>query len=326
MAKGYATFVLVLALLTGAGLFYERDVRDPTEGGTLPTPETIGPDWYVAVDDDLIHWDDYVHYTGYGPAIANARMADVMIVGNSRAQFSFDPPMIAKYGQEHSLRFYDMGFGFGESTHFTELIFDRHDIRPPVVVVMVDIFPYDTFTDSLSPFAQSIVDKGTWGANRTVYSHMWMNMLQLPLQHLFPYFHSNNLRTILYRSWTTGFWGRQLVYQTPGAFPGPTPVDERPPGIREIEIAKAQAFVQRMQARGSQVIFSWVPTPATPRAAAQDLADAAHVPLIAPDLDLATLRSVDGSHLDVEGSQRYTEQFEAQLTPMLRRLLPGKVQ
>jgi hypothetical protein len=72
MIRGCAAFAVTLGLLIGVGLFYERDVRDRTAGGTLPTLESMGPDWYIAVDDDLIHWDHYIHYAGYGSAIESA--------------------------------------------------------------------------------------------------------------------------------------------------------------------------------------------------------------------------------------------------------------
>jgi hypothetical protein len=319
MVRTGVAFVVVLAALTVAGLLYERDIRDPNVGGTLPTPQLMGPDWYVAVDDDLIHWDHYIHYTGYGPAIANLKAADVVILGNSRSQYSFDPDEIVAYSAEHGTRIYNMGFGHGESLKFAEVVLNQHDVRPRIIVVMVDVGP-SSFSNVMSPFAESIVSKGTWGATRYVYSNMLARLVQEPMQRVFPYFHASNPRTILYRSWSHGFWGRQVAArEAPSWDPIETATDFRPADVRRTERAEARAFVRRMRARGSAVVFGWVHTPLSPKRSAADLAEAADVPLIAPDI--RGLRTFDGTHLDVESARRYTLAFEEQLTPIVGRIL-----
>ena len=87
-------------------------------------------------------------------------------------------------------------------------------------------------------------------------------------------------------------------------------------------MAEARAFVQRMQARGSAVIFAWIPSPDSTREAAVDLAMAAGVPLIAPDLD--RLRTFDTFHLDVDSARRYTAAFERELGPIVEPFMAGR--
>lgn len=326
IVRGYVAFAVVLALLVVAGLRYDREFRDPTAGGTLPSPESIGPDWYVAADDQLLTWDHYVYYAGYGTAVANARASDVVIVGNSRSQYALIADDVLDVGRQRGWRIHHMGVGHGESMRFTEMIFERHDIRPAVVIVGVDTSVVaSSFSAKLSPFAQAMIDKGSWAAIREVYGHYWLDAVRLPMEHLLPSAHPNDLRKIIYRSWSTGFWRRQgSSLDSPGQFPIESYVDSRTAEVRAHQTAEARAFVQRMRARGSAVVFAWIPTPDTTRESAVDLAAAADVPLIAPDLE--GLRTFDGSHLDLDSAQRYTAAFLDQLGPIVEPLMAARSQ
>jgi hypothetical protein len=309
MTSVLAIFALVFAALTAGGMWAVGNVPAVTArwGPPPPLPPQPGEDWYIAYDQDNVARDHYVMYTGYGPAIAYAKGADAVIVGDSRSQIGFLREELAAYTEREGVRFYNMSLGFFEGDPFFTEVIRRQDLRPRYLIVNVDVSQGNFFRAEPSALGKKILAGGGWTAQKYIYGRYMSDIVESTVQKAFPYYPGPKQGTVMYRSWSNGFWNRDKMIGYKGPYPVKPFVDTQSADERAEEQQRARVFAREMEARGSRVVFTWVPASYMNRDRAKAIAEAAGVPFISPDLE--GLATIDEGHLDGESAERFSIAF-----------------
>lgn len=269
--------------------------------------------------------DHHVLFFGLDTEVqARLGAADVLFLGNSRLMFALRPEVLRPAFAAIDRSYYALGFGFREADRFPLAIIRRFDLRPRVVVVNADGF----FGGGLSPWAE-VVNRDTpfaarklrWEAEtahdvrRTVHivAPNWLALFGRP-----GLGHARELNT--YRSRLDGTWQVSPWPESRTTF-RPPPLDG--PALTRGEIAAARAFKAEMDARGTRIVLTRVPTP-DPHAAAGParFADLLRVPLVV--VETPGLTSGDGSHLDEASAHDWSRAFVSALTPHLTDPVPPR--
>jgi len=116
-----------------------------------------GNDHFLAYCDSQ-QYADYEHGALlYGlelSAIDSIRRAEVLFVGNSRLQAGFSTKAVRDYFNAINVRFFVMGFGYGEESTFSFAVLRKWGASPKVLVVNADPF----FSEKLSPPARDALE------------------------------------------------------------------------------------------------------------------------------------------------------------------------
>jgi hypothetical protein len=260
------------------------------------------------------HTDHHVLYHGLDP-VTNERLdsADVLWLGNSRLQFALRRSVLRPFFSPRSLSYFVLGFGHEETFHFPLSILDRRKLRPTVVLVNVDGF----FVGPPSEWAVGVMTDSRFDAFKWWFENEAAHESRLLLHAWLPHWPdrlSSRRDMVVHRSRLDGTW----FVGTPEVTVGPLPVSlEATPPVEE-RVTNARAFVERMRAQGTSVIFCLVPGPSTSRATAESLAQQVGVPLLAPELDMPL--TMDGSHLTEESATEFAALLLDALEPHLEGL------
>jgi hypothetical protein len=272
-------------------------------------------DVYLAADRGG-HVDHHVHYFGLDDdAIDALRDAEVLFLGNSRLMFALRPHTLDAFFAVRNLDYYVMGFGFREGDRFPLAILRRFDIRPRLVVVNADGF----FGKDLSEWAVNVIDdtrfdavkyqrenEVTHSVRRAVHQLVpnWLDLFERPGV-------DEGEEFIAYRSRINGTW-RPSPWPAHGeAVPLYRPDGRAAPWTLDA----ARAFKKELEARGSDLVLTFVPTPTPDTREAAHIADELDVPLAVPLVD--GLTSYDDSHLTEDSATIWTERFLQVLSPYL---------
>ena len=270
--------------------------------------------------------DHHVIYFGIDDEVMDRlRAADVIFVGNSRLLFAMRPDVLRPFFAAEGLRYYVMGFGFGEADRFPLAIIQKFDLRPRVVVVNADGF----FGGGLSAWADAVHRDTPFDARKlqmeSEVAHRvralvhqvvpnWLRLFGLP---------GLGARTsfISYRSrfdgtWQVSPWGEGTQGFADGDLEGPA--------LARGEVAAAQTFKQELDERGTELLLTRVPSPrpllgAGPARFALLLG----VPLVLGDVPALT--TDDRSHLSEGSAFDWSRAFVAALAPVLRAALATPV-
>src|SRR5262249_2933453 len=94
-------------------------------------------------------------YYGIEPGLRrNIRAAEVIFLGDSMAQFGFSSQALKKYFNDRHIRFFVMGFGYGEWSAFPLAVWRKWSPSPKVLVINANPF----FNDVLSRPAQDAIE------------------------------------------------------------------------------------------------------------------------------------------------------------------------
>jgi len=272
-------------------------------------------------------WDrryaDYEKGAYYLPmepsALAAAKQAEIVFLGNSRMEYAFSNPVIERFSEQGGHRIYTLGFA-GEGYQFAQRLIERHDLRPRVLIVNLD--GADFFYQPAMPDALKLISRPLpeWAE----YSMKKAGQLIQRNVCKTPSWISSRLcgaDDTLYRSIETGFW--QFSHRSNYVDRFSTAVQTDMPDFwimhRDEILLKARRFAEKMQARGSCVIFTTVPTERWWPEVVKDQAAAASVPLITSSL--GDLRTFDHSHLGPASSERFSSEFLEKLQPYIDRCL-----
>jgi hypothetical protein len=87
---------------------------------------------------------DYEHgalYYGLEPKVRDSiRTAQVLFLGSSRLQAAFAANALRKYFKARGIRYFVMGFGYGEASAFGQPVMERSHASPKVIVINADPF------------------------------------------------------------------------------------------------------------------------------------------------------------------------------------------
>lgn len=253
-------------------------------------------------------------------AVAALGAADLVIVGNSRAQVAFSTKAARQGFAGRGTRAYLAGFGYGEGSAFALDVLGRAGARPRALIVNADPF----FADGSSLPASRIRER----AFSTLVGALRIKIatdIQAALCRLNgPRALCGGRRFALHRAASDGSWTWR------GSLPsrdGGTDVDSgvgrslAPPG--PAEIARARAFIAAAGVAPGCAILTAVPN-AWDRAEvfAAALSRELGTRTVLPSL--TGLRTADGSHLDPDSAERWSAAFLAQARPMLDACLSGR--
>lgn len=257
------------------------------------------------------HTDHHVLYHGLDP-VSNERLdtADVLWLGNSRLQFALSRSVLRPFFSSRNVSYFVLGFGHDETFHFPLSILERRQLKPRLVLVNVDEF----FMSPPSEWATRVMADSRFDAFKWWFEAEAAHASRLLLHAWVPHWPERlggQGQVVVYRSRLDGTW----FVGTPEVNTGPLPVslDEGAPA--EERVNNARAFVDRMRAQGTAVIFCLVPSPTTSRATAAALAHQVGVPLLAPEVDEPL--TMDGSHLTEESASEFAMLLLDALEPHL---------
>lgn len=273
-------------------------------------------DHYLA-NDVAGHVDHHVIYFGIDDEVmANLRAAEVLFLGNSRLMFALRPGVLRPFFDADAVPYYVMGFGFREADRFPLAIIRALDLRPRLVVVNADGF----FGGGLSPWADVVIRdtpfaarklqfeaEAAHDARRVVHQLVpnWLRLFGLPGLGLRRSF-------IAYRSRVDGTWEISPWAEGTDAFvAGPLEGLTLARG----EVAGARAFKAELDARGSTLVLTHVPTPEPmPGGGPARFAALLGVPLVTPEVPALT--SHDHSHLSEGSAHDWSRAFVQALAPL----------
>jgi hypothetical protein len=273
-------------------------------------------DRYVAYCQASAYGDyDYgAFWYGLEPSTREAAVAaDVLFVGNSRAQFAFSSTATSNWFKSHLARYYLLGFAYNGNMAFAEPLLQRLKPRAKVYVVSVDLF----FRQQPTAPAQEVMrdsaalgkyrEKGAWQlAHRALCSR-----IAALCRHEFAY----------YRRRTDGAWivaGEGDFKSRPVAYSDS--VDHR---VLDSEVAVGRKFMSQLPVSRDCILLT-LPAkgtlgPGTSVGTAKAIAAALGLPLIAPQPD--GLTTFDGSHVDRASAERWSSDFLAAAGPSIEKCL-----
>jgi hypothetical protein len=269
-------------------------------------PSLYGGDKFLAYCSDS-GFGGYEHgaiYYGLEPGIVgNLRAADVLFLGSSRTQVGFSSDIVDQFFETRGVKYFNMGFNFGEADVFAQKIITRHDLKPAVVVVNADYF----FTNSASSVAKELI--GNTGQVELEY------FLKGWVQNSHQEICSQNKLGIgayicgrkpaLYRSRSNGRvyfanWPREMKINSP---------EVKNPGRKIMRrlINNAADFKKFLDKRNICLVITVVPSVAVSPILGRKIAAALGVPFILPEVK--NLTYLDGNHLDEAGATAWSTKF-----------------
>lgn len=243
-------------------------------------------------------------------ATAAAAKADVMFLGNSRANLAFSSKATSDWFSSLSESYYLLGFSnFGNYKFEWPLLRKIHP-KAKVYVINIDAF----FDQSESEPARAVMEDD---AAKTRYEEKrYWQWLHKPVCATFKFVCKNHYA--IFRSRSSGAW---LWVVPPGwGKSAPVSYDEN---IDQNMVASYTAmgnqFLPTLSASRACTILTIVPTVNTNAGTAKAIATALGLNLIAPTPE--GLATFDGSHLDPESSERWSAAFLEQAGPQIRKCL-----
>lgn len=308
LKPGPLVYVSVLVFVLFVSFFAHMRLN-----GVFACPADLyGGDHYLGHCESTAY-GDYDHgafWFGLEPeAVAYARSADVVFVGNSRMQFGFSAPSLGFWFASQDRTYYLLGFSHGETVNFLSPLLG--ELRPRARVYVVDADEF--FTDFWSGPARDVL-RGENTEARYRAKRVWQ------IVHRFVCGQEPRAcgrAMAFYRQRETGAW--RISGNAVGE---PAPVDRERP-LDEARVAQMRArateFVASLNARPGCVIFTYVPPRESDRATVSALAATVGAPFVSPQVE--GLRTFDGSHLDRPSAERFTRAFLQEAGPLLSRCL-----
>ena len=293
--------VVTLLLLVGLTAILNRfpplsDKRDMSARVIYPQ----SPEWYVAYANGGL--DEFTIFDNLHGASNALKRADVLFLGNSHAVFGLSRDALAPYFEKRGLTYYNMAFGYNETSVLPQAIIRKFDLHPKWVVIVADPF----FSDAGS----SLADKVMSGTKFDGYKFALETNISLAVKHelhqALPYIPNmatkESANWIQFRSYRDG-----TVYVA--SYMG-NPNAKRPKSLMDNwdiqkSLPAAQEFKAEMDRRGTRIILTCIP-PFVP-CPAEQLGHALHVPTVEPAPD--GLETLDGAHLDKASATAYTQRL-----------------
>lgn len=270
----------------------------------LPASRVVGATRFRRVDppraeDELAVYGEALDqrdlYYGFGGWLAQARRADVLIMGTSRVQLGISEEVLVPRFRAAGLRVFSIALGHAERSPFEMAVVRRHDLRPELVLVEGRRF----FRDEPSAYGARVIADGPWRAWTEVVEGRAAWGVDRRVHALLP-----KLRGVepfvIYRSRETGLW-RPALHPS-GSRPVPSARRRDRPSDAEIRVGRAVR--DELRRRGARMVIVAVPSPEESAEGVEELARSLGVPCVGPEPE--GLRTTDGLHLDEESARRFT--------------------
>ncbi|WP_375465998.1 hypothetical protein [uncultured Methylobacterium sp.] len=313
--RGFTLVFLLVSLAAGAGTLVLG--RLPAAVRCRPSPV---PGSFVAECRGVGDYDHAAFALGLEPAaVAALARADIVVLGNSRAQFAFSTAAMDDFAKQSDAAIYRAGFGYNEGSAFAHRVLAGAGARPRAIIVNADPF----FTARQSPPAIRIRDDPWRALVAGLRSKVALDLrsglcARLALEPL-----CRGSRDGVYRVAGTGswIWNPRLPSEAateidagPGA-PLPSSAADAP-----TPDALARDLLAALDLPPRCLFLTAVPNSQDDAsAAASALGQNLGAPAILPRL--TGLRTRDGSHLDPPSAERWSAAFLAQAEAGLRDCL-----
>jgi len=307
----FAAMAFISAVLTPLAIMTFDNFACRTQGH--------GPDDFLAYCRSL-RYGDYEHGALYYGLERKAResiqTAQVLFLGSSRLQAAFAANAIREYFRARGIRYFVMGFGYGDVSAFEQPVMERSGASPKVIVINAD--PFFVEPNILSDVAKEAIEGGP--------RYLWRLTLKMAFQRV----HRIICRAVplcpesepsIFRSATDGQWNWIGPYAEEREVPIDQEIKERVPQF-EIERAKTigEIFLNRIGLDRRCVVFTGIPSNGKNLTeVAEVLATALHTRFLAPKID--GLATVDGGHLNSRSAELWSAAFVEALTQIVNECL-----
>lgn len=282
-------------------------------GGGLDSSGHYTPAMDVPDSDHIFvyaqgHEQSYQYlWHGIGPSIDNARKADILVIGNSRAQLGLLGKVIVPLARQDGLSIFWLATGHDERSPFFDALFRKFQFMDKVVLVQDEAL----MSDKISQPARHAMDTDYWDSLKEVFEKKTSWFFQSHVHRFLPknsYMAPFFSEHILYRSEITGAWHDALAAQK---LPK-RPISMTPPTDPPILSDKGKTFLDTLARLGNRVIIF-----STPNSSANFSEFARRVALshglsVIPQENLP-LFTYDGSHLHQKSARLYSHHIYAEL-------------
>jgi ferredoxin len=275
------------------------------------------PDDFLAYCHSL-RYGDYEHgalYYGLEPkARESIRAAQVLFLGSSRLQAGFAANATREYFRARGIRYFVMGFGYGDVSAFEQPVIERSGASPKVIVINAD--PFFVEPNILSKPAKEAIEGGL--------GYLWRLTLKMAFQRV----HRIICRAVplcpesepsIFRSATDGQWN----WIGPQTEEREVPIDQIKERLPQFEIERAKTigemFLNWIGLDRRCVVFTGIPSNVNSTEVAEVLATALRTRFLAPKID--GLATVDGGHLNSRSAELWSAAFLEALTPIVNECL-----
>lgn len=297
---GYAAVAaLVFALCFALAVWCLPQIK--LRPGGYPRPFKISSDHDPGADAFFVSRGHHelshlVLYHDIGSSIEHARDADILIIGNSRAQLGFSEKVMVAEAEKQGLRIFNLAVGHADSAHFARDLLNRHDLRPRILIANGGPF---FFGNKYSNWAQEVVNMSRWEAHKTFFEYSLAWQLESRLHHYLPYlsyFERSRYPWTHYRSPQTGWWRNTRI---PRARYPIRPGVEAKNYARSLPVA--QALKSELDSRGTLLILTIMPYRKVQTGHLPYLSRELGVPYILSPFD--DLETADSSHLTPDSAE-----------------------
>ena len=258
-------------------------------------------------------YGDYEHgafWFGLEPSTRSAVSdAEVLFLGSSRMQIALSTAATNRWFSSDHVRYFLLGFGYNGNVLFEGELLTKFGSHAKAYVISVDGFfnPHES-----QPVKMVMRDSSAW--NHYEVKHVWQLLHETLCQGLSALC---GKRYTIFRSRDTGAYRLSGL----GEFKGqPVSYDRNVDRTTvEREAAEGKAFLSRLPVAPDCVILTVIPTEETGLGTASAIAKTLGMPLVVPEV--AALHTFDGSHLDPESAERWSEAFLKASGPQIRRCL-----
>lgn len=288
----YYSLSVVSLLLTGAMLYFGKGL--PSAFKVIPNLRELinSEEYYLQYNDVSI--DDYVLFHGLQNTLGNLKASETLLLGSSRLGYAIQNDVIK--GKKHEP--YVLAFGHEEMDLFPAKLLTKFDLHPKLIVINIDEF----FENKMSKFASKVAKEGYFPALRSIFEYTASTLAQNDLHQYLPYFSpffTQREDSLLIRSRKNGTWNFLKEPIHVQDIPKPT---ELSPTAEQISYGKSA--VEKLKARGSDVVFILIPNPNTSLRWAQEFSKTLDVTFW--DYPFEGVKSRDGSHVTEEEGRKYT--------------------
>lgn len=278
-------------------------------------PAPAGEDYYLGYCNSTAY-GDYDHGSFWfdleEAASDDARSADVLFLGNSRLQFGFSSRALTQWFSRNQAHYYLLGFSHFENASFTRPLLARLQPRARAYVINLD----DFFSARPTEIGRFVMDDRA--ARRRYEAKRTWQSIQQRVCRTAPFLCGGTDAFAYYRRRAGGDWrlGGSNALLAPSGVGPPTAADV---ARVDEQVRSAAAVLAALPASRECIVLTYVPASQNDLATASAIASRLGYSFVSPHLD--GLRTFDGSHLDIQSAERFSEAFFREAGPQLQRCL-----
>ncbi len=250
-------------------------------------------------------------------AVQNAKRSSVVFAGNSRIQFAFATNSVRSYFSNAGIKHYI--FGFGDSREaFLKTVIERIDLRPELLIVQTDSWYFGWLGDR-EPFkAQKLPQTAPASIHfKKIKQIAHRKICTIDLIHRLGGCPNKN---VLFRNRISGEWDFRSITKDRRIYSidFDYTVDE---DLLKRQKHYAKELMQAIKVPRNCIVFTSVPWPLEKVGTGRALAEYLGVRFILPTV--SGLKTFDGSHLEEQSAELFSDAFLRDLEPIMRECVPG---